>query len=58
MANSTYIVRGSDMTGDEPKCIARSSDMAGFELTKASMYEVAQIKWLRAKKEWMDANDF
>ncbi len=47
------------MTGDEPKCIARSSDMAGFELRKAiCMYEVAQIKWLRAKNEWMDANDF
>jgi hypothetical protein len=50
------------MTGEAQKCldnVVRSSDTAGFELRKAiCMYEVAQIKWLRAKKEWMDANDY
>ncbi len=48
-----YIVRGSDMTGDEPKCmdgVVRSSDTADFELRKAiCISEVAQIKWLELR---------
>jgi hypothetical protein len=39
-----YIVRSSDMTCDDPKGVARSSDTAGFELRMTiCMHEVVQI---------------